>query len=95
MSDFTQQVSAQERQANSSSAPSRIDTASAWAAVKTPDQTSPHQKEDAARVMSRTDSWKPSLARRQSYDPQDQKHEMQMSSVSGLKEEPGFSERSA
>ncbi|KAI1416844.1 hypothetical protein F5Y13DRAFT_101203 [Hypoxylon sp. FL1857] len=56
--------------------------------------TSPQHEKDAARAMSRTNSWKPSsLARRHSYHQEDQKHALQMSGVQDIKECPGFSER--
>ncbi|KAI1379466.1 hypothetical protein F4677DRAFT_333779 [Hypoxylon crocopeplum] len=54
---------------------------------------SPHQEKDAARAISRTDSWKPFLGRRQSYHMEDKKHAMQMSGVQDIKEAPGFTER--
>ncbi|KAI2471004.1 hypothetical protein F4781DRAFT_388415 [Annulohypoxylon bovei var. microspora] len=55
--------------------------------------TSPHHEKDAVRAMSRTNSWQPSLARRQSYHQEDQKHALQMSGVQDIKECPGFTER--
>ncbi|KAI1103943.1 hypothetical protein F4804DRAFT_210394 [Jackrogersella minutella] len=55
---------------------------------------SPQHEKDAARAMSRTNSWKPSfLARRHSYHQEDQKHTLQMSGVQDIQECPGFSER--
>ncbi|KAI1760986.1 hypothetical protein GGR53DRAFT_507197 [Hypoxylon sp. FL1150] len=55
--------------------------------------SSPQLEKDAARAMSSTDSWKPSLGRKQSYHMQDKKHALQMSGVQDLKESPGFTER--
>ncbi|KAI1457969.1 hypothetical protein F4805DRAFT_457157 [Annulohypoxylon moriforme] len=56
--------------------------------------TSPQHDKDAARAMSRTNSWKPSLlGRRQSYHQEDQKHALQMSGVQDIQECPGFTER--
>lgn len=66
-------------------------------AAAAPPPTSPQQLEkSAARAMSSTDSWKPSLgdSRRQSYHKEDQKHALQMSGItaSGISGERGFSE---
>ncbi|KAI0889158.1 uncharacterized protein GGS22DRAFT_153302 [Annulohypoxylon maeteangense] len=55
--------------------------------------TSPQHDKDAARAMSRTNSWTPSLGRRQSYHQEDQKHALQMSGVQDIQECPGFTER--
>ncbi|KAK1836362.1 hypothetical protein QBC39DRAFT_367174 [Podospora conica] len=39
--------------------------------------TSPHNAADAARAMSSTEEWQPRLDRRQSWDAQEYKHELQ------------------
>jgi len=39
--------------------------------------TSPHSAADAARAMSSTVTWQPRLDRRQSWDAQEYKHELQ------------------
>ncbi|KAH7031385.1 uncharacterized protein B0I36DRAFT_363078 [Microdochium trichocladiopsis] len=45
--------------------------------------TSPQLEKSAARAMSSTDSWKPSLGgRKQSYRKEDYKHTLQMSGMS-------------
>ena len=65
--------------------------------------TSPQLEKDAPRAMSATDSWKPSMDRRQSYHKEDHKHALQMSGLSSTggtasgtekKGDMGFSERS-
>ncbi|KAI2607223.1 uncharacterized protein GGS25DRAFT_323598 [Hypoxylon fragiforme] len=55
--------------------------------------TSPQHEREAARAMSRTDSWTPSSTRRYSYHREDRKHVLQMSGVLDLQEGPGFTER--
>ncbi|KAI1386607.1 uncharacterized protein F4822DRAFT_321607 [Hypoxylon trugodes] len=57
--------------------------------------TSPQHEKEAARAISRTDSWKPSIGRKQSYHREDRKHalQMQMSGVQDIQEGPGFTER--
>ncbi|KAF3060884.1 hypothetical protein GL218_04294 [Daldinia childiae] len=55
--------------------------------------TSPQHEKEAARAISRTDSWKPSLGRKQSYHREDRKHILQMSGVQNVEVGPGFSER--
>ncbi|KAK7750835.1 hypothetical protein SLS62_007234 [Diatrype stigma] len=79
--------------------PSQLDLAAAAAINTTPAAaTSPHLEQDAARAMSRTNSWKPasgSFQRRPSYDMEDRKRDLQMTGVSAVQEEPGFSERRA
>ncbi|OTA59153.1 hypothetical protein K449DRAFT_436112 [Hypoxylon sp. EC38] len=73
--------------------PYRIDIPDLSATVSS-GPTSPQHEKDAARAMSRTNSWKPSpLDRRHSYHQEDQKHIQQISAVQGIKECPGFSER--
>lgn len=75
--------------------PAQLDLASATAAIKPrPEQkTSPHLEKDAARAMTRTNSWTPTLERRSTYDMEDQKRQMQMTGVAAVREEPGFTER--
>lgn len=61
--------------------------------------TSPHSAADAARAMSTTGAWQPRLDRRQSWDAQEYKHElqkpMQQSTAAGAggTGEHGFTER--
>ncbi|TDZ17259.1 hypothetical protein Cob_v009827 [Colletotrichum orbiculare MAFF 240422] len=55
--------------------------------------TSPHTSTEAARVIERTNSWKPSFERRQSWNKEDQKRELQMSHIEDVKTGPGFTER--
>ncbi|KAI4866854.1 hypothetical protein F4820DRAFT_446726 [Hypoxylon rubiginosum] len=69
----------------------RIDVANLPAATPSGPSSPQHDKE-AARAMSRTDSWKPSLGRKQSYHMEDKKHALQMSGVQDLQESPGFTE---
>ena len=47
----------------------------------------------AGYLLDHTNSWKPSLDRRQSWSKEDQKHALQMSSLDGVKTGPGFSEK--
>ena len=54
---------------------------------------SPHAAALAARAMEATNSWKPSINRRQSWSKEDQKHKLQMSRVGDVVIGPGFSER--
>ena len=104
MSDCTQKLSQQQPRSNKKPALG-IDLASTQAAAPSFSPTSasppggqassPQQERDAARGISRTDSWKPAvLTRRLSYDIEDRKRQAQMHAVVGLREEPGFSERS-
>uniref|UniRef100_L2FIY6 Uncharacterized protein n=1 Tax=Colletotrichum fructicola (strain Nara gc5) TaxID=1213859 RepID=L2FIY6_COLFN len=44
---------------------------------------------EAARVIERTNSWKPSFERRQSWNKEDQKRELQMSHIEDVKTGPG------
>jgi len=55
--------------------------------------TSARAAADAKRAMSVTDAWKPALDRRQSWDNQEYKRELQMSSIDEVKTGPGFSEK--
>ncbi|OLN95833.1 hypothetical protein CCHL11_02689 [Colletotrichum chlorophyti] len=52
-----------------------------------------HSASEAARVIERTNSWKPSFERRQSWNKEDQKRELQMSHIDEVKTGPGFTER--
>jgi hypothetical protein len=58
---------------------------------------SPHTAADAARAMSSTGAWQPSLDRRQSWSSQEYKHELQKPMQTGLAGEDkpgsGFTER--
>lgn len=55
--------------------------------------TSPHVAADAQRVMSATQAWKPALDRRQSWDNQEYKRELQMSRIGDVQTGQGFTER--
>ena len=63
--------------------------------------TSPHSAADAARAMSSTGAWQPRLDRRQSWDAQEYKHELQKpmqtgaapATGGGLPTAQGFTER--
>ena len=48
---------------------------------------------DAQRAMSATQAWKPALDRRQSWDNQEYKRELQMSRIGETPTGPGFTER--
>ncbi|CAI0649470.1 unnamed protein product [Colletotrichum noveboracense] len=48
---------------------------------------------EAARVIERTNSWKPSFERRQSWNKEDQKRELHMSHIEDVKTGPGITER--
>ncbi|XXG98312.1 hypothetical protein Hte_004635 [Hypoxylon texense] len=78
--------------ASKAAAPDHIDVANLPATTPSGPSSPQHEKE-AVRAMSRTDSWKPSLGRKQSYHMEDKKHALQMSGVQNLKESPGFTER--
>ena len=97
MSDLTHRPAlSSTQQARRPEQPRQLDLASAAAVIKSPPEpTSPHQEKDAARAITRTNSWKPTfpLQRRVSYDMEDQKRHMQMTSVSSVREEPGFTEK--
>lgn len=43
--------------------------------------------------MDHANSWKPSFGRRQSWNKEDQKRELQMSHIGDVKTGPGFTER--
>jgi hypothetical protein len=58
-------------------------------------ERSAHAAADAARAMQHTNSWQPSFQRRQSWSKEDQKRELQMSTINdAAKTGPGFTERS-
>nr|XP_036577882.1 uncharacterized protein CTRU02_12189 [Colletotrichum truncatum]KAF6784978.1 hypothetical protein CTRU02_12189 [Colletotrichum truncatum] len=59
----------------------------------TSDQSSSHAAADAVRAIERTNSWKPSFERRQSWNKEDQKRALQMSHIEDVKTGPGFTER--
>ncbi|KAK2028014.1 hypothetical protein LX32DRAFT_640407 [Colletotrichum zoysiae] len=75
-------------------------TAAASAADRsiTPDvssyTTAPHATSAPPQVVERTNNWKPSFGRRQSWNQEDQKRELQMSHIDDVKTGPGFTERS-
>lgn len=54
---------------------------------------SPSAQAGADRAMRHTNSWTPSIPRRQSWSPQDQKHELHMAKIEIVETNPGFSER--
>ncbi|KAK6957572.1 hypothetical protein Daesc_000359 [Daldinia eschscholtzii] len=71
----------------------RVDVGVANLPSVAPGPTSPQHEKEAARAISKTDSWKPSLGRKQSYHREDRKHVLQMSGVQDVEVGPGFSER--
>ncbi|KAI1470293.1 uncharacterized protein F4812DRAFT_260161 [Daldinia caldariorum] len=71
----------------------RVDVGVANLSSVAPGPTSPQHEKEAARAISKTDSWKPSLGRKQSYYSEDRKHALQMSGVQDVEVGPGFSER--
>ncbi|KAK1768151.1 hypothetical protein QBC33DRAFT_558316 [Phialemonium atrogriseum] len=57
-------------------------------------QPTPHSAADAERAMSSTAAWKPSPNRRQSWDKEELKHDLQMSRVGNVGAgQPGFTEK--
>ncbi|KAF4339654.1 hypothetical protein FBEOM_6437 [Fusarium beomiforme] len=55
--------------------------------------TSPSAQAGADRCMRHTNSWTPSFQRRQSWSPEEQKHEMHMDKIGQVRTGPGFTER--
>ncbi|KAM0204942.1 hypothetical protein ACHAPA_008462 [Fusarium lateritium] len=55
--------------------------------------TSPSAQAAADRCMQHTNSWTPSFQRRQSWSPEEKKHEMHMDKIGQVNTGPGFSER--
>jgi hypothetical protein len=55
--------------------------------------TSPSAQAGADRCMRHTNSWTPSFQRRQSWSPEEQKHEMHMDKIGQVNTGPGFTER--
>ncbi|KZL79416.1 hypothetical protein CI238_01352 [Colletotrichum incanum] len=55
--------------------------------------TSPHAISAPPQIIERTNSWKPSFERRQSWNKEDQKRQLQMSHIDDVKTGPGFTER--
>jgi len=55
--------------------------------------TASHATSAPPQIVERTNSWKPSFGRRQSWNPEDQKRELQMSHIDDVKTGPGFTER--
>ncbi|KAF9769546.1 hypothetical protein IL306_013036 [Fusarium sp. DS 682] len=55
--------------------------------------TSPSAQAGADRCMRHTNSWTPSFQRRQSWSPEEQKHEMHMDKIVQVSTCPGFTER--
>ncbi|KAL8342853.1 hypothetical protein RB598_004286 [Gaeumannomyces tritici] len=51
--------------------------------------------EAAERARTAAEAWKPAMDRRQSWNREEQKHSLQMSSIADVKTGPGFSERGA
>jgi len=92
-----QQQQQQQQQKQQQQPPTSIDTSNLYSHIfPPPGPTSPQLEKDAARAISHTDSWKPALARRVSYQKEDHKHELQMraSGVGASKVSPGFTEGS-
>lgn len=54
--------------------------------------TTEHSAADAQRAMEHTQAWKPKLDRRQSWDDQEHKRELQMGRIADVKTGPGFTE---
>ncbi|KAK6828467.1 hypothetical protein PG990_010463 [Apiospora arundinis] len=76
-------------------APGHIDTTAASdqpITIPAP-AASPQLEKDAARAMKSADSWKPSLARTQSFNKEEQKRDLQMTGLGSVKSGPGFSEK--
>ncbi|KYK61298.1 hypothetical protein DCS_02440 [Drechmeria coniospora] len=74
--------------------PERITTSiPAHSSHSSQDKTSPRAKADAARAMDHTISWQPSMQRRQSWSKEDQKHQLQMSTMDTANKAPGFTEK--
>ncbi|KAM3553935.1 hypothetical protein MY1884_001635 [Beauveria asiatica] len=48
----------------------------------------------ASSAQQKTTSWTPNFERRQSWNAQDRKHELQMAALDGIRTGPGFTERS-
>ncbi|XEV05142.1 hypothetical protein FSHL1_010429 [Fusarium sambucinum] len=55
--------------------------------------TSPSAQAGADRCMRHTNSWTPSFQRRQSWSPEERKHEMHMDKIGQVNTGPGFTER--
>ncbi|GJC78394.1 hypothetical protein ColLi_01232 [Colletotrichum liriopes] len=69
-------------------------TAQPQAAPNTSNYTmGPHATSVPPQIIERTNSWKPSFERRQSWNKEDQKRELQMSHIDDVKTGPGFTER--
>ncbi|OAA43907.1 hypothetical protein BBO_04263 [Beauveria brongniartii RCEF 3172] len=49
----------------------------------------------ASSAQQKTTSWTPNFERRQSWNAQDRKHELQMAALDGIRMGPGFTERSS
>jgi hypothetical protein len=49
----------------------------------------------ARAAVERTNSWKPSFERRQSWNKEDQKRALQMTGIDSVQTGPGFSEKSS
>ncbi|GKU05042.1 hypothetical protein FLAG1_07615 [Fusarium langsethiae] len=54
---------------------------------------SPSAQAGADRCMRHTNSWTPSIQRRQSWSPEERKHEMHMDKIGQVNTGPGFTER--
>lgn len=52
----------------------------------------PTRQSDSDRGMRNTSAWKPRFDRRQSWNKEDQKHDLQMTGLQDVKSGPGFSE---
>ena len=74
---------------------SQVDTDLSRNLMSAASPASPRGTAEAERAMGSAAAWKPALDRRQSWNRQEHKHELQMSKVGDVKEGPGFSERSS
>ncbi len=78
---------------NNNNKTTKADLADLSADLMRPTSSSSSTAAGAQRAMSSTEAWKPSFGRRQSWNKEEQKHELQMSKVGNLQECPGFTER--
>ena len=74
-------------------APSHIDMAHEQPIMIPAPAASPQLEKDAARAMKSAESWKPSLARTQSFNKEEQKRDLQMTGLGSVKPGAGFSEK--
>lgn len=72
--------------------PTTATTATSATATFPHQYRSAHAATEAARAMEHTNSWKPSHARRQSWNKEDMKHHVQMGGIHEVRTGPGFTE---